>query len=74
MGNRVALTVLATAAVLGLLGCGGSHGTSPSSGHTYVVVLPGEKGVYFTVVSPVAVPANTWRDKGDKVVAQAKGP
>jgi len=74
MSNRVALSVLTTAAVLGLLGCGGSRGTSPSGGHTIVVVPPGQKGVYFTIVSPVAIPANKLRNKGDKVVAQAKGP
>lgn len=75
MGHRAALIVLAAVVVSAVLGCGGSRGTIPSGGHTYVFVpLAARNGVYVTLVSPVAVPANTWRDKGDKVVAQAQGP
>lgn len=76
MGHRVALTVLATVTVVGLLGCGGSRGTTPSGGgHTVVVVpIPGEEGVYLTLISPVAVGTKRLRNRGIKVVAQAKGP
>lgn len=74
MVHRAALIALATVTLVGLLGCGGSRGTSPSGGHTYVYVPPGQKGVYVTLVSPVAIPANKLRNKGFKVVAQAKGP
>jgi hypothetical protein len=75
MGHRVALIALATAMVSAVLGCGGSRGTGPSGGHTYIYVpLGARKGVYVTLVSPVAVPTNALRNKGFKVVAQAKGP
>jgi hypothetical protein len=75
MGHRVALIALATAIFCAALGCGGSRGPSPSGGHTYVFVpLAAGKGFYVTLVSPAAVPTNALRNKGDKVVAQAKGP
>jgi hypothetical protein len=73
MGHRAALIALATVTLVGLLGCGGSRGTSPSGAHTYVYV-PFGQSVYVTLVSPVAIPARKLRNKGIKVVAQAKGP
>ena len=79
MGHRAGLIALATAMVSAVLSCGGSRGTSPSCGHTYVFVpvtqslLP-TKGVYFTIISPAALPASVLRNGGVKRVAQAKGP
>jgi hypothetical protein len=79
MGHRTALIALATVMVSAVLGCGGSRGTTPNGGHTYVFVpvtqslLP-PKGVYLTIISPAALPASVLRNGGVKRVAQAKGP
>jgi hypothetical protein len=69
-------TVAAGAAVLVLAGCGG--GGSSSSSHTYVVApsasSPLAKGIYVTIVSPVAIPTKLLTTGGAKLVGQAQGP
>jgi hypothetical protein len=67
------LAVMAAVAAV-LAGCGSGSGRS----HSYVVVPTGNgvvaKGVYITLVSPVAIPARVLKTSGVNIVAEPRGP
>jgi hypothetical protein len=80
MAHRVALGALAALTVFALLGCGGSRGTNSRGGHTYVLaplasqhVLP-FNGLYFTIVSRVALPSSVLKASHARLVSKSKGP
>jgi hypothetical protein len=75
---RSAAVFIASVAALALAGCGGGGGGSTGNSHTYVIT-PSEqnglaKGIYVTIVSPVAIPTKLLTFGGSTVVSGASGP
>ena len=64
------LTAL-SALVFAAAGCGGAGGS-----HTYVLAAGSRvgKGIYVTIVSPVAIPTSLMTQRGAKIVGQVHGP
>lgn len=67
---------------VGLTACGGSSKspvtttTVAKTTHTYVLKASSRaaRGIYVTVVSPVAIPRNLMTQRGAMIVGQAQGP
>jgi hypothetical protein len=72
------IVVIICAVSVALAGCGGG---GSSTSHTYVILphVTGSfaslaKGIYATIVSPVAIPTSLLTKGGNKIVNQAQGP
>jgi hypothetical protein len=76
-----AIGAITCAVSIALAGCGGGGGNSSSTSHTYVIsphvsgsLASLAKGIYVTIVSPVAIPTSLLTKGGNKIVNQAQGP
>ena len=75
------IVAIVCAVSIALAGCGGGGSSSSSTTHTYVIsphvggsLAALAKGIYVTIVSPVAIPESVLKKGGSKIVDQAQGP